>query len=69
MRARKKLVIGLSDNNTEKLTCNRDSWVNYRDGYCALKNPERDGNHCLHYEDTMNALRLKVDTFKGTLRI
>ena len=59
----------MSGNNAEKVTCDRDSCVNYGDGHCALKNPERDGDHCLHYEDAMNALRLKVSTFKGALRI
>jgi len=51
-----------------KLTCDRDSCVNKRDGYCALKNPEREGDRYLHYEDIMNALRLKVSVFKGTLK-
>jgi hypothetical protein len=59
---------GMSGENGEKITCDRDSCVNYRDGCCALKNPERDGAHRLHYEDTMNVLRLKMETFKGTLR-
>ncbi|MFH0896917.1 MAG: hypothetical protein V1850_02565 [Candidatus Bathyarchaeota archaeon] len=58
----------MSDKNAEKVMCGRESCVNCRDGYCALKNPERDGDNCLHYEDTLNSLRLKVDTFKGTLR-
>ena len=68
MRARKELVIGLSDNIIEKVTCNRDSCVHYREGYCTLKNPERNGDNCLYYEDTLSSLRLKVDSFKGSLR-
>ena len=34
---------------------------------CALKNPEREGDRCLDYENIKNALRLKVNVFKGTL--
>lgn len=51
-----------------KLTCNRESCVNNKDGYCTLKNPEREGDRCLHYEDIMKASRLKVSVFKGTLK-
>ena len=50
-----------------KIACDREFCVNYRDGYCILKSPEREGDRCLHYEDVMNALRLKVNPFKGTL--
>jgi len=57
----------LSGSNVEKIACDRDSCANYRDGCCALRNPEREGNFCLHYEDALSSLRLRVDTFKGTL--
>lgn len=51
-------------NNSEKVKCSRESCVSYRDGYCSLKNPERDGDNCLHYEDTLNSLRLKIETLR-----
>ena len=62
-----KVVSEMSKDSTEKITCGRESCINYRNGYCALKNPERDDNNCLHYEDIMSALRLKVNPFRGIL--
>ena len=58
----------VSGDNKDKVTCNRVSCVNHSDGYCTFKNPERDGVHCLHYEDTMKSLRLRLDLFRGTLK-
>lgn len=55
----------MGESKSGKPTCDRESCVNNRYGYCTLKNPEREGNHCLHYEDIMNALQLKV--FRGNL--
>jgi len=57
----------MSETRSGKLTCDREQCVNNRDGYCSLKNPEREGDRCLHYEDIMNALRLEVNVFRGTL--
>ena len=57
----------MNEAKSGKLTCDRESCVNNRDGYCALKNPEREGDRCLDYEYIMNDLRLKVNVFKGTL--
>jgi hypothetical protein len=47
--------------------CERTSCVNWKNGRCALKNPEKNGDSCLDYEDVMDALRLKADAIKGTL--
>jgi hypothetical protein len=66
--ARKVLAIELSDSYTEKIICNRDSCVHYRAGCCTLKNPERNDDYYLHYEDALSSLRLTVDPLKGTLR-
>ena len=48
--------------------CEKTNCVNYKKGYCFLKNPEKYDGTCLHYEDFTNSLRLKTDVFKGTLR-
>lgn len=48
--------------------CEKTNCVNYENGRCVLKNPEKDKESCLHYEDIMGSLRLKVDVFKGTLK-
>jgi len=48
--------------------CEKTNCVNFKEGRCTLKNPEKSEKHCLHYEDTMDSLRLKANTFKGTLR-
>jgi len=57
----------VSYNNIKRLTYDRNSCVHYNDGYCALKNPERNGDNCLYYEDMMNFSRMKVNSFKGSL--
>ena len=58
----------MSKAKTGKVACDRESCVNNRDSYCALKNPVREGDHCLHYDNVIDALRLKVNVFKGNLR-
>jgi len=45
--------------------CEKRKCVNYKKGHCILKNPEKDKESCLHYEEIMDSLRLKVDIFKG----
>ena len=47
--------------------CDRLNCINWRNGSCALKDPEVEGNSCLNYEDEMDSLRLKADPIKGTL--
>ncbi len=47
--------------------CERKTCINWKDGHCALKNPEKNGDSCLHYEGAMDALRLKADAIKGSL--
>jgi hypothetical protein len=47
--------------------CERKDCINWKNGRCALKDPERDANSCLNYEDAMDFLRLRADAIKGTL--
>ena len=47
--------------------CDRENCINWKKGRCALKDPEKDRDSCLDYEDSMDALRLKADAIKGTL--
>jgi hypothetical protein len=47
--------------------CERTNCINWKKGRCALKDQEKDGDSCLDYEDSMDALRLKADAIKGTL--
>ncbi len=48
--------------------CKRTNCINWKKGHCALKDPEKNGNSCLYYEDALDSLRLKADAIKGTLR-
>ncbi|MFA5363973.1 MAG: hypothetical protein WC325_02185 [Candidatus Bathyarchaeia archaeon] len=48
--------------------CERSNCINWKNGRCTLKDPEKNGNSCLHYEDALDFLRLKADAIKGTLR-
>lgn len=48
--------------------CEKRNCVSYKKGHCILKTPEKDKESCLHYEEIMDSLRLKVDTFKGGLK-
>ena len=36
---------------TGKVACNRESCMNNKDSYCDLKNPMREGDHCLNYDN------------------
>ena len=47
--------------------CGRNNCINWKDGHCTLKDPEKNGDFCLDYEDSMDALRLKADPIRGTL--
>jgi len=48
--------------------CERTNCVNCRKRRCTLKDPEKDKDSCLYYEDALDSLRLKADAVKGTLR-
>ncbi|MCJ7712847.1 hypothetical protein MUO66_00085 [Candidatus Bathyarchaeota archaeon] len=48
-------------------TCNKNKCINWKNGKCALKEPEKTNNYCLHFEDSMDSLRLKADAIKGSL--
>jgi hypothetical protein len=47
--------------------CERTNCVNWKEGHCSLKDPEKSGDSCLNYEDAMDFLRLKADAIKGSL--
>jgi hypothetical protein len=47
--------------------CTKRTCINWKDGNCRLKKPEKNGDSCLDFEDSMEALRLKADAIKGTL--
>ena len=47
--------------------CERKSCINWKEGCCSLKAPEKSGDSCLDFEDAMDFLRLKADAKKGTL--
>jgi len=47
--------------------CERKNCINWKEGRCSLKDPEKSGDSCLDFEDAMDALRLKADAIKGTL--
>ena len=48
-------------------TCDKTSCILWKKGKCALIDPERTDNYCLHFEDSMDSLRLKADAIKGSL--
>ena len=50
-----------------KVSCGKRTCMNYKDGICSLVNPEKAGEECLDFEDTLDFLRLKADAIKGTL--
>lgn len=47
--------------------CERKDCINWKNGRCTLKDPEKEVDCCLNYEDVMDFLRLKADAIKGTL--
>jgi len=47
--------------------CEYIQCINWKEGHCTLKDPEKVGDSCLDYEDAMDALRLRADAIKGTL--
>jgi hypothetical protein len=48
-------------------SCESADCVNWEKGHCSLKDPEKNGDFCLEFEDAMYALRLKADAIKGSL--
>ncbi|MDG6222861.1 MAG: hypothetical protein IAX21_04405 [Candidatus Bathyarchaeota archaeon] len=47
--------------------CDRSNCINWNNGHCSLKDPEKDEDSCLHFDDKLDNLRLKADAIKGTL--
>ncbi len=47
--------------------CERKNCINWKDGRCSLKTPEKVEESCLDFEDAMDFLRLKADAVRGTL--
>jgi len=50
-----------------KVSCDKKTCINYKEGHCSLTNPEKASDACLDFEDTTDFLRLKADAIKGTL--
>lgn len=48
-------------------SCEHENCINWEKGRCALKDPEKEGDSCLSYEDSMDSLRLRADAIRGTL--
>ncbi|MEJ2243331.1 MAG: hypothetical protein P8X87_02155 [Candidatus Bathyarchaeota archaeon] len=47
--------------------CDKENCLNWNKGHWSLKDTEKDEDSCLHYDDTLDNLRLKADAIKGTL--
>jgi hypothetical protein len=47
--------------------CEKKCCINWKGGHCSLRDPEKNIDSCLNFEDTMDTLRLKADAIKGTL--
>lgn len=47
--------------------CERKNCINWKEGRCAIKEPEKFNCSCLDYEDALDSLRLRADAIKGTL--
>jgi hypothetical protein len=50
-----------------QISCNKKNCINYKEGGCSMRNPEKVGDSCLDYEDTADFFRLKADAIRGTL--
>jgi hypothetical protein len=49
------------------ISCDKKTYINWKDGNCSLTNSEKVDDACLDFEDAMDFLRLKADALKGTL--
>jgi len=47
--------------------CDRKTCINWENGYCMIKDPEKTESACIDYEDALDFLRLRVDVIKGSL--
>jgi len=47
--------------------CERKTCINWKEGRCSLREPEKIGEPCLDFEDAMDFLRLRADAIKGTI--
>lgn len=47
--------------------CDHSNCINWKEGRCALKDPEKEEDSCLDFEDSMDYFRLRADAIKGTL--
>ena len=55
--------------NMIRTLCEMENCVNYKNGYCTQKNPEKYEDSCLNYEDLTKSFRSKVRFKKGILGI
>jgi hypothetical protein len=49
--------------------CEKTNCVNYKNGFCTQKNPEKYDDSCIDYEDLAKSFRSKIRFKKGTLAI
>jgi hypothetical protein len=47
--------------------CERKGCINWKEGHCSLKCPEKNDGSCIDFQDAMDFFRLKADAIKGTL--
>lgn len=47
--------------------CDRKNCINWKDGHCSVKDPEKTDVACLDFDDAMDFLRLRADAVKGSL--
>ena len=47
--------------------CDKKTCINWVNGNCSIKDPEKTENSCLDFEDAMDSLRLRADAIKGAL--
>ena len=46
--------------------CDKSNCVNWKNnGECALSEPEKSDNNCLHFEDSIESLKLRADSISG----
>jgi hypothetical protein len=48
-------------------SCEKKTCINWKEGRCSLREPEKTGESCLDFEDAMDSLRLRADPIKGNL--
>ena len=53
----------------KSVLCEKKVCVNYKHGFCSLKDLKKYNDACLDYEDVADALRLRIVFKKGSLNM